>query len=220
MQATFHGLNRPNSLSSAINTFDFPADVALDLEHERLLQGFVARGKIDRFNIKTIISARAGLQRRETLVKMPRGPEFSALYRENVVTQRMIDAVVEEHFTNLRDKPISKVEQSAQSMVINKVIFTYPNYLLGEKYGDFAKWRKYVCSRWMDVWRPKYPGIKIHGVSEGQAIGYYIAEKFQAQANTSTGGWLKTELGFSGRYPLQSVLVIDAGGSSVVSILQ
>lgn len=105
-------------------------------------------------------------------------------------------------------------------MVINKFVFTYPNYLPGEKDGDFEKWWNYVCSRWMEVWRPKYPGIKIHGVSEGQAIGYYIAQKFQVQANTSTGGLLKTGLGFSRQCPLQSVLVIDAGGSSVVSILQ
>lgn len=218
--ADFQGPNRPNPLSSAFDARDFPADVALDLDHGRLIQGRQAQESADRFAIKTIISVHAGLRRRETLEKMPRGAEFWALCRENIVTERMIDAVVREHFSSLRDEGIRKVEQSAQSMVINKVIFTYPNYLPEEKHGDFEKWWNYVCSRWTDVWRPQYPNMAIHGASEGQAIGCYIAATFQDQANCITRGQIKTELGVSRQYPLQPVLVVDAGGSSVVSILR
>ncbi|KAK6220634.1 hypothetical protein LQW54_002079 [Pestalotiopsis sp. IQ-011] len=213
--ADFQGPNRPNPLSSALDSRDFPADVALDLDHGRLIQGRQAQESVDRFAIKTIISVRAGLRRREILEKMPRGAEFWALCRKNIVTERMIDAVVRENFSSLRDEAIRKVEQSAQSMVINKVIFTYPNYLPEEKHGDFEKWWNYVCSRWMDVWRPQYPNIAIHGASEGQAIGCYITATFQDQADCITRGQLKTKLGVSRRYSLQPVLVVDAGGSSV-----
>lgn len=214
------GQNYVHAHNGALFDRDFPTDVALD--NGRLVQGHATMDKFThRYSLKTIISVRAGIQRLETLQQLPGGEEFYSVYSSYLVTDDMIDDIVREHFVNLRDEAIKKTkEQMNLRLVIDKVILTHPNYLPHEGGDDFRRWTEYVEWIWTQVWDEHNMNIQFHCISEGQSIGSYISARFDDTATDFTRGKLWKELNLPGKYhgfPMFPVLVIDAGGSSVVS---
>lgn len=204
--------------NGAIYDRDFPTDVALD--DGRLVQGRDAMDKFThRCSLKTIISVRAGIQRLETLQQLPGGEEFYYVYDSGQVTDEMIDDIVREHFNSLRDEAIKKTkEQLNVQLIIRDAVLTRPNYSPHEDGHDFHQWTEYVEKIWTQVWAEYDVNIRFHSISEGESTGHYISARFDDTATDFARGKLWRELNHPGGYPQFPILVIDAGGSSVVSI--
>lgn len=164
------------------------------------------------FSVKTAAITRALPHSQNILDKLPRGEDLLDALNRKVLTAEVLDDIVQKHLRLL--KSMAYAFATRQELQITHVVVAIAAYLRpredNDDHAQYVDW-------FMPILRTVFgEAVRYDSVSEGQAMGRYICDRFLDSNAGSTRHWIVDLFKKLGNLSNIRVLVVDWGSSGVV----